>query len=212
MKTRTKALLLVMSALLLIVSTVFATMAYLTSKTEKITNTFTVGNVAITLDEADLVDEYGVADNSVPRVISNEYKLIPGHTYDKDPTVHVNASSEDCYIFVKVTNNIATIEAATVSGGYTNIADQMTKNGWLALTGEDGVFYYKEKVEKTDGRDYVVFEEFKIAGSVDNTTLEAYATLTNPTKYIEIQAYAIQADGFADAATAYTAAPCSWGP
>ena len=58
MKTKTKALALALCAVLLVVSTVFVTMAYLTSKTDVVTNTFTVGKVTITLDEAK-VDEYG---------------------------------------------------------------------------------------------------------------------------------------------------------
>ena len=52
MKIRTKALLLVMCAVLLVVTTVMATLAFLTSTTKVVKNTFTVGNVVITLDEA----------------------------------------------------------------------------------------------------------------------------------------------------------------
>lgn len=59
MKTRTKALLLTLCAALLVCATVLATMAFLTAK-DAVTNTFTVGNVAITLDEAK-VDVYGEA-------------------------------------------------------------------------------------------------------------------------------------------------------
>ena len=46
-----KALLVVACALLLVAASVFGTMAYLTS-TDTVTNTFTVGKVAIKLDEA----------------------------------------------------------------------------------------------------------------------------------------------------------------
>ena len=51
MKKKTKALMLVLCAVLLVTASVLGTMAYLTS-TEKVVNTFTVGKVAITLDEA----------------------------------------------------------------------------------------------------------------------------------------------------------------
>lgn len=208
MKTRTKALLLVMSALLLVVSTVFATLAYLTSTTGTVKNTFTVGNVTITLDEAALVDAYGEADDSKARVTANEYKLLPGHSYDKDPTVHVDADSEDCYIFVKVTNYIADIESTDAD--YTNIAAQMEANGWVALDSAENVYYYVDEVEKNDERDYVVFTNFKITGNITNEELAVFATTTTEASYISIQAYAIQADGFDSAAAAWAAAPATW--
>ena len=52
MKTKRKALLLSLCAVLLVVASVMGTMAYLTSTSATVTNTFTVGNVGITLDEA----------------------------------------------------------------------------------------------------------------------------------------------------------------
>ena len=51
MKTAKKAMLMTLCAIILVVATVFGTMAYLTS-TDEVNNTFTVGNVKITLDEA----------------------------------------------------------------------------------------------------------------------------------------------------------------
>lgn len=53
MKTRSKALLLSLCAVLLVAASVFGTMAYLTSN-DSVVNTFTVGSVSITLDEADV--------------------------------------------------------------------------------------------------------------------------------------------------------------
>ena len=82
---------------------VMGTLAYLTDSTA-VVNTFTMGNVDITLDEAD-VDEYGVAIQGADRVTSNEYKLIPGMTYTKDPTVTVVKGSEESYVRMLVTMN-----------------------------------------------------------------------------------------------------------
>ena len=105
MKTRSKALLLTLCAVLLVTASVLGTMAYLTS-TDKVENTFTVGNVKITLDEAK-VDTNGEAVTPAERVKGNEYKLMPGHTYTKDPTVTVKAVSESSYVRMKVTFNDA---------------------------------------------------------------------------------------------------------
>lgn len=110
MKTRSKALLLTLCAVLLVAASVLGTMAYLTS-TDSVENTFTVGSVAITLDEAE-VDENGTPVEGAARVKSNEYKLMPGHTYTKDPTVTVKEGSEKSYVRMKVTfNNAAQIIA-----------------------------------------------------------------------------------------------------
>lgn len=77
------------------------TLAYLTDSKE-VKNTFTVGKVKIALDEAK-VDTDGTPIAGEKRVTENEYKLMPGHTYTKDPTVTVLEGSEDCYVRLKVT-------------------------------------------------------------------------------------------------------------
>lgn len=100
MKTKSKALLLTLCAVLLVAASVLGTMAYLTS-TDTVTNTFTVGKVEIKLDETDVTNPTG------PRVKANSYKLMPGTTYTKDPTVTVKAGSEESYVRMKVTFNNA---------------------------------------------------------------------------------------------------------
>lgn len=100
MKTKSKALLLTLCAVLLVAASVLGTMAYLTS-TDTVTNTFTVGKVEIKLDETD------VTNPTAPRVQANSYKLMPGTTYTKDPTVTVKAGSEEAYVRMKVTFNNA---------------------------------------------------------------------------------------------------------
>lgn len=105
MKTAKKAMLMTLCAIILVVATVFGTMAYLTS-TDEVNNTFTVGNVKITLDEAK-VDPDGSPVEGAARVDRNEYKLLPGHTYTKDPTVTVVDGSEKSYVRMKVTFNNA---------------------------------------------------------------------------------------------------------
>lgn len=198
MKTKTKALALALCAVLLVVSTVFVTMAYLTSKTDVVTNTFTVGKVTITLDEAD-VDLMGVKDSDA-RVKANEYKLIPGHTYIKDPTVHVDDESEDCWLFVKVENGLEDIIDAKT------IEDQMNDNGWSSVAGETNIYAY-EKIATAKTGDYKVFDNFKLK---DDADVSSYATADNEDSVINVTAYAIQADGFATAAAAWAEAPSDW--
>lgn len=201
-----KALLTIVCALALVAISVGATVAYLAS-TDVVTNTFTVGKVVITLDESD-VYEFGQTDipetkthgekiDEAPRVQENTYKLFPGKQYDKDPIVHVDAASEDCYVFIEVVNEIAAIEDAT------KIADQIIANGWTKLenaTGATGDVYYKVSNKADTDRELEVFATVKIKGTVDNTTLADYENKT-----VKVTAYAIQKDGFADAAAAWNA-------
>jgi predicted ribosomally synthesized peptide with SipW-like signal peptide len=220
MKIKSKAVLLVLCAVLLVTATMLGTMAYLTDK-DAVTNTFTIGSVTLGddsaneagLDEAK-VNEYGVPVSPAVRVQENKYKLIPGQSYTKDPTVHVKNDSENCYIFVYVDNDIANIEAATAKG---TIANQINANGWTALEGVanvTGVYWKKwEQTGNTDGTtDLVVFEDFKIDGDKAVTVAEGetvpagkfdISTFKNAT--ITVTAYAIQSDNFADAAAAWTA-------
>ena len=199
-KKAKKVVALLLCAVLLVVGSVTGTMAYLTSQ-DTVTNTFTVGNVEITLDETD-VDLYGVKDSET-RVDKNTYKLIPGHTYVKDPVIHVASGSEACYLFVKVENGISGIEGAST------IASQMTANGWVNITGTD--VYKKEAVidARNEAKNVAIFETFTIANAADvnltdtdnDGTIDAQITIT---------AYAIQADGFTNVDAAWAAAPAAW--
>lgn len=106
MKTRSKALLTVLCAMLLVVVSVCGTLAYLTDKDEA-KNTFTVGKVDIELDEAKVNDDGKPVDDTgevvdspdeAKRVTENTYHLLPGHEYTKDPTITVKAGSDASYV------------------------------------------------------------------------------------------------------------------
>lgn len=184
-----KRLMTVLAIVLVIAMSVAGTYAFLTSQ-DSVTNTFTVGQIAITLDEAK-VDEYGEVQGA-DRVTGNEYKLIPGHYYVKDPTIHFAADSEAAYLFVKVENGLADIEAGT------KIAAQITNNGWTALT-DGGNVYYKAVPANTGATavDYPVFGSFKLT---DDAAVAQYGNAE-----IKVTAYAVQADGFSSAADAWSA-------
>lgn len=195
MKTRCKALLLSLCAVLLVTVSVLGTMAYLTDK-DQVVNSFTVGSVAITLDELDVTKTDG------SRTDANTYHLLPGHKYDKDPTVHVKPVSEDSWLFVKVENDIAAYEAATEEGGYTSIADQIIANEWTKLAGVDNV-YYKSYAKNDAGADLVVFEKFQIADEANK--VKGWADITSDTTKVTVTAYAVQKDGFDTALAAWNA-------
>ena len=196
MKTARKVLILALCAVLLVSISVMGTMAYLTSQAS-VNNTFTVGKVAITLDEADVKTDGTYETTKDARVDKNEYHLLPGHEYIKDPTIHVGSDSEDCWLFVKVENSIAAIEDSS-----NTIAAQMAAKGWAPIA-EGSNVYCRETANKA-GDNVVVFENFKIAGTAD---VSGYASKDaegkDTGKAIVVTAYAVQADGFKTAAQAW---------
>lgn len=187
-----KILTLMCCAVLLVCISVGATVAYLTSQ-DSVTNTFTVGKVKITLDELD-VDNSTEGEND--RDQANAYHLLPSTSYEKDPTVHVEADSENSWLFVKVENGIADIETTDTTK---TIAAQIAANNWTALDGVANV-YYKSYTKQDTVKDEVVFSTFEIAGNVSNATIDQYTDAE-----IVITAYAIQAQGLETAAEAWTA-------
>lgn len=195
MKSGKKALLLALCAVLLVAATVMGTMAYLTATTGPVVNTFTIGNIAITLDEAK-VDTDGTPVAPEVRVDKNIYKLVPSHEYKKDPTVHVNPNSESSYIFVKVENGIANFEASD-----DKIADQIVHGGWTELGTVTGVYY--KMYTKGGDTEFKVFDHFTIAG--DANTTDGWDSITNAN--ITVTAYAVQSDGITSPADAWAAIP-----
>ena len=201
MKKRTMIFITAMVLLFAIVTG--STIAYMTSKSATVTNTFTYGNIKITLDEAP-VDANGKKTTGT-RGTANEYKLIAGSTYDKDPTVHIAANSESCYIFVNVQNNLK----AQNLGGAT-IDSQMTNLGWKKATstgaGTNCTVWYKATAFATsnDVQDVVLFNTIDIATSVQGSE-------TTSSSSVVIEAYAVQSANLDTAVKAYNAAPLSSG-
>ena len=166
-------------ALLLVVGSVVGTFAYLTS-TKEVKNTFTVGDVTITMTETDVDDSTPNED----RDTANAYKLIPGKTYKKDPIIYVDEKSESCYLFVKVVNGMAAIETDVVAD---TVVGQMLAKGWVAFNANEGIYYKTTAVNA--GAEVPVFDTVTVSNSVDNNTLKGY----NGTELV-VTAYAIQAE------------------
>ena len=80
-------------AVLLVVGSVAGTMAYLRA-TAEVTNTFTYGQVALTMDESQIGADGMTPVEPEQRVPGNRYMLMPGTTYKKDPIIHIGAESQ----------------------------------------------------------------------------------------------------------------------
>lgn len=167
-----KTLALVLALTLLVAGVVGGTLAWLTDQTDEVTNTFTVGDINIDLTET-----------------TTNYKMVPGNTIAKDPTVTVKANSEACWLFVQVTES-------------TNLKDFITyaiAEGWTEL--EAGVYYREVPASAADQAFSVLAgDAVTVKSDVTRTMLETAKT-DAPT--LTFQAYAIQKDHFATADAAW---------
>ncbi len=232
-----KKLLSLLCVALLVVGAVVGTYAYLFDSDEAV-NTFTVGNVEIDLDEA-LVDEYGnplkvtkgEGETEIVEKVDtvedadrihdgNTYKLIPGHTYVKDPTVTVKAGSERSYVRMFVTFNYSSqLDTVVPNADLTSIFNGYNAKWQLADVVEDSKantrtyeFRYADTVTTLEPKEDDVLEPLFTGFTLpSNITKEQLATLVttddegNITDQFKITvvAQAIQADTFADANDAW---------
>lgn len=92
-----KKLAVMLASLALVLCTVIGgTLAWLVAETKPVVNTFTYGDINITLEETDTNKD---GDNDPT---TNTYPMVPGHTITKDPKVTFKANSEDAWLFVKL--------------------------------------------------------------------------------------------------------------
>ena len=189
------------------------TLAYLTAN-DQVVNTFTVGNVQIKLDEAK-ANADGTLVANADRVKANSYKLIPGHTYNKDPMVTVLEGSESSYIKMTVTfSKSRELDAifAPTGADLTSIFKGYDSTNWICKGNTEDTtantrtyeFWYKEAVAAptADVALDALFDSITVPGTITNAQLATIANMT-----ITVNAYAIQADGFADAEAAWEAYP-----
>ena len=211
MKSKKKVFVTVLCAVLLVAASVLGTMAYLTSQ-DTVTNTFTVGNVQIKLDEAKANPDGSLVANA-DRVKANSYKLLPGHTYNKDPMVTVLKGSESSYVKMTVTfTKAAQLDAIFAPNGadMTSIFNGYDNSNWIYKGNTENAtentrtyeFWYKETVAAPDGDVALdaLFDSITVPGTITNAQLATIEGMT-----ITVNGYAIQADGFANAEAAWAA-------
>lgn len=169
-----RVVVLVLAAVLVFGCAIGGTLAWLQDKTETIKNTFTVGDVDI-----DLKEPAGEAAGF-------KFKMIPGETITKDPTITVADDSEDAYVFVKIEK---------VNDDENKFLDYAIADGWTELDGVDGVYYLEY-----DGSDneFEVLKDNKVTikGTVSKPELDDLDESTYPT--LSFTAYAVQSANIPD--------------
>ena len=183
----TKTLVALLSLVLLLGCSLGGTLAWLSVKTDPVTNTFTVGDIDITLTET-----------------TTEYKIVPGVNIAKDPKVTVEANSEACWLFVKVDE--ANWPDFQEDGGTTRKVDYAIAGGWTKLTGVEGVdnVYYRQVDASDNAQEFYVLASntVTVSDTLTKSEVQGIGTGDNaPT--LTFTAYAVQQEGVADAEKAW---------
>lgn len=166
MKKRTSSIIL-MAFICTVLIGVGSTMAYLIASTRPVVNTFEAQNIEVTLNES----------------TENDFKLIPGVTHKKDPTVTVKGETTKCWIFIK----------AQPSADLYMYADYQIDSGWIPLEGEANIYYREFHGAATDTV-YPILKDNTVTVHEDITEAELELIKVNPT--LKFKVYAIQRDGF----------------
>jgi len=186
-----KKLTLVVSLLLVMALSIGGTLAYLTAKTTAVTNTFTIGNIKINLKET----------------TTGDYKIVPGATVKKDPTITVEKGSEKCYVYAFINNALILGEDETAEVVAT---PDVNTEKWIAVKTDvlgKSLYRYYEKVDAASAEQPLpVFENVTYNG----TAITADNISKLDTKTIVIDAFAHQSENIGegtkiadDAAIAY---------
>lgn len=177
---------LIAAIVLVIGCTAGGTVAWLVSKPNAITNVFTVGNINATLTEE-----------------AKAFKIVPGVDITKDPIATVKANSENCYLFVELTEE--NWPAFTEADNTTRKVKYEIADGWTKLKSENGVYvYYREVTKKDTDQPFDVLKNDKV--TVSNTLTKENADAITGDPKLTVAVYAVQKEGMDSADKAWAAA------
>lgn len=163
-----KRIAILIAVAMLIVGVIGLTIAWLTDKTDPVTNTFSPSDINITLTESDDLD----------------LKMIPGHTMTKDPKVTVEKGSEQAYLFVKLKK----------SANFDDFMSYTMAAGWTQLTGVTGVdnVWYRVVDASTADQTFAILADNKV--TVKDTVTKANMNALTEDRYptLTVTAYASQ--------------------
>ena len=226
-----KALMSIVSLALVGAVAVGGTLAYLSSNSNKLTNTFTVGTgyqgQGLYLDET---DKSGTQN---PTEISSTSRteegvaytdLIPGNTVVKDPTFHLTAGSVNSYVFAQVTgidelitkgfivSDTAITDAVDPTdpdfAAESNLGEKWTKVD--GTDGFDGLYVYTEQVDASTSTADValdpLFQHVKFSSFCGNEYIKDDSDTAVDLNDIVIKGVAVQVADSTDSAAAQAVA------
>ena len=168
MKKKT-LLIAVVAIALAVVTAASVTVAWLNVTSNEVTNTFTYGKIEITLTEENGTNTQGI----------DYTRVVPGDKLDKDPTVTVKAKSEDCFVYVLVTNDLGTAATYDIDSNIW-IEIESKDNSVLYRYNNDNPVEYSDEDQSLPVFSKIIFSEYLTVSDVEalekkNVVIKAYA-------------------------------------
>lgn len=188
-----KVLTIVLVVTLSVCCVVGGTVAWLTAETEPVINTFTYGDINITLEETDMkpIGENGapVTGNEAVDHYEKEFKMLPGGKITKDPKVKVTAGSEACWLFVELVK----------SANFDEYLTYTMAEGWIQLDSVNAPGVWYREVGASDvAQEFTVIKDntVTVKETVTKEMLNALdIDIASPTyPKLTVTAYAVQYD------------------
>lgn len=173
---------LIAAIVLVIGCTAGGTVAWLVSKPDPIVNVFTVGNINAELAET-----------------AKAFKIVPGVDIAKDPVATVKANSEDCYLFVKLTEK--NWPAFTEADNTTRKVEYKIAEGWIKLESKDGVYYRVVAKNGTADQAFHVLKNDQV--TVSNTLTKENVDAIAGDPKLTVAVYAVQKENMGSATEAW---------
>lgn len=175
-----------MAVTMTLASVAGGTLAWIQAGSQPVKNTFTVGDISISLTETDT----GL-DNDED-VNTNQYQMGVGAVIAKDPCATVDAFSMDCWLFVTVGQ----------SANFADFMEYAIADGWTPV-GQDGNLFVREVQRMDEAQSFYILKDNQVTVK-ESVTLADLAALTEadfPT--LTFAAYAVQREGVEDAEAAW---------
>ena len=198
-----KKKIIIAAVVLLLLFLIGGAIAYFTDTDAK-TNTFTIGNVDIEVQEAAWDALADVNNNDIP---DDAEDMMPGESVSKDPLIHNKSTSSEAYVFMKVVSPCTTGTTPVELFDYTTTPG--VNSGWELMSAYTNATCSQGSITRvysysTNGTMTALDPE--TSASTDDTatlfdtlTLNTAVTGDIPSSTnIAITGYAIQVDGLLD--------------
>lgn len=201
-----KILLAVLALVLVCAMSIMGTVAYLTDKTEAVTNTFIAAGGGKLADDLTLTEHevtkgtdggYSIAANA-KTTSANSYDVMPGMVLPKDPTITITGkTTAPAYLYLEVCGELPSAYEWSIDSIWTAVMDGQTQ----ATGNNGGKLYVYQSVIATaaESTDYNVITDKKITVKSEPTDLNTEG------KTLTFYAYLAQANvgDNSDALTVY---------
>ena len=191
-----KLTVVLLSVILVLCCTIGGTLAWLSAESEAVTNTFTVGDINIKLQEYPFkknadgsISTIELDENADPVQKIETYKVVPGGNQPKKPFVTVEKKSENCYVYVSIVNKLIIGNEVVVNynepAGWTLVGSKTEADAVTKLYRYNNVVEYNE----TEDQKLTVFTTVSYLNTITKDTIKELNGKT-----IELQAFAHQSD------------------